>query len=84
MPSFEKDVRKILIEYGCAFHRQGKGDHEIWFSPASGRYFTVDGKIKSCHRANEIFEQAGVEFGLAAERQVLANPFLDRIEIFGL
>ena len=21
MPSFEKDVRKILIDYGCAFHR---------------------------------------------------------------
>jgi hypothetical protein len=42
MPSFEKEVRKILAEYDCAFHRQGKGDHEIWFSPISKRYFTVD------------------------------------------
>jgi hypothetical protein len=25
MPSFEKEVRKILAEYDCAFHRQGKG-----------------------------------------------------------
>ncbi|MGA9268883.1 MAG: type II toxin-antitoxin system HicA family toxin [Rhodomicrobium sp.] len=42
------------------FHRQGKGDHEIWFSPISKRYFTVDGKIKSRHTANEVLKQAGI------------------------
>ncbi len=47
MPSYEKDVRKILLEHGCAFHRQGKGDHEIWF-------------IKSRHTANEVLKQAGI------------------------
>jgi hypothetical protein len=60
MPSYEKDVRKILLEYGCAFHPQGRGDHEVWFSPISGRYFTVDGKIKSRHTANEVLKQAGI------------------------
>jgi hypothetical protein len=37
MPSFEKDVRKILVEHGCAFHR-GKGNHGIWFWPISKHY----------------------------------------------
>jgi predicted RNA binding protein YcfA (HicA-like mRNA interferase family) len=60
MPSYEKDVRQILLENGCAFHRQGKGDHEIWFSPISKRFFTVDGKIKSRHTANEVLKQAGI------------------------
>ncbi len=60
MPSFEKDVRKILVEHGCAFRRQGKDDHEIWFSPISGRYFTVDGKLKSRHTANEVLNQASI------------------------
>ena len=60
MPSFEKEVRQILAEYGCAFHRQGKGDHEIWFSPISKRYFTVDGEIKSRHTPNEVLKQAGI------------------------
>jgi hypothetical protein len=49
MPTYEKEVRKILAEYDCAFRRQGNGDHDIWFSPISQRYFTVDGNIKSPH-----------------------------------
>jgi hypothetical protein len=60
MPSYEKDVRALLREHGCLFHRQGKGDHEIWFSPITQRYFTVDGKIKSRHTANEVLKQAGI------------------------
>jgi hypothetical protein len=26
-------LKKILRRYGCRFERQGKGDHEIWYSP---------------------------------------------------
>jgi len=40
--------------------RQGRGDHEIWFSPVSQRNFTVDGTIKSRHTANETLKQAGL------------------------
>lgn len=60
MPAYEREVRQLLLEAGCRFHRQGKGDHEIWFSPITDRYFTVDGKIKSRHTANETLKQAGV------------------------
>ena len=60
MASYEKLVRKSLTDRGCSFHRQGKGDHEIWYSPISDRYFTVDGKIRSRHTANETLKQAGL------------------------
>jgi hypothetical protein len=60
MPSFEREVRNYLTKAGCTFHRQGKGDHEIWWSPITECYFTVDGKIKSRHTANEVLKQAGI------------------------
>lgn len=61
MPSFEREVREVLREHGCTFHRQGRGDHEIWFSPITNRKFTVDGVIKSRHTANAIIKQAGIK-----------------------
>jgi len=61
MAFFEKQVREILKANGCYFFRQGKGDHEVWFSPVSQKYFTVDGKIKSRHTANAIMKQAGID-----------------------
>lgn len=45
---------------GCYFHRDGKGDHEIWYSPITKRYFTVDRGTKSRHTANETLKQAGL------------------------
>lgn len=60
MPSFEHAVREYLKDAGCVFVRNGKGDHEIWHSPISGRNFTVDSKIKSRHTANEVLKQAGI------------------------
>lgn len=60
MPSYEREVREILREHGCEFVRHGKGDHDIWRSPISGRHFTVDSKIKSRHTANEVLKQAGI------------------------
>jgi hypothetical protein len=60
MAAYERLVRQLLLEAGCRFHRQGKGDHEIWFSPITDQYFTVDGKIKSRHTANETLKQAGI------------------------
>jgi hypothetical protein len=40
--------------------RQGKGDHEMWKSPISGKSFPVDHKITSRHTANGIMKQAGL------------------------
>ncbi|WP_370643258.1 type II toxin-antitoxin system HicA family toxin [Roseomonas cutis] len=60
MASYTPDVKERLEAAGCRFHRQGKGDHEFWYSPISGRYFPVDHKILSRHTANEIMKQAGL------------------------
>ena len=60
MAEYEKKVREVLKRYGCEFVRHGKGDHDIWYSPISKRYFTVDGKIKSRHTANAILKQSGI------------------------
>ncbi len=53
-------VKALLLRNGCAFLRQGKGDHEIWRSPLNSRRFMVDGHIKSRHWANHTLKQAGL------------------------
>ena len=60
MPSYEKDVRRLLLEHGCSLVRHGKGDHDIWYSPHTGTRFPVDHKIKSRHTANAVLKQAGL------------------------
>ena len=57
MGDYTKIIKKILRENGCAFERQGKGDHEIWHSPVSGIRFVVDNSIKSRHTANAVLKQ---------------------------
>ncbi|MCP4663604.1 MAG: type II toxin-antitoxin system HicA family toxin [bacterium] len=53
-------LKKLLLKKGCRFVRQGKGDHEIWFSPINNRHFVVDHAIKSRHTANAVLKQAGI------------------------
>ena len=53
-------MKRILRANGCYSHRQGKGDHEIWYSPITNRYFPIDNKILSRHTANGILKQAGL------------------------
>lgn len=60
MNDFTRAVRQALSDAGCHFKRQGRGDHEIWFSPLNGRSFTVDGSIKSRHTANKTLKDAGL------------------------
>lgn len=60
MAGFTPDVVRILREGKCYKVRQGKGDHEIWYSPISGKSFPVDANIKSRHTANEVLKQAGL------------------------
>ncbi len=60
MASWTASVKAPLTVGGCWFERQGKGDHEIWFSPITNRRFPVDNKILSRHTANEIMKQAGL------------------------
>ena len=60
MADYAPIVKKILTENSCHLERQGKGDHEIWYSPLTKLRFTVDGKILSRHTANGILKQAGL------------------------
>lgn len=62
MAEYEKKVKDILRKSGCRFVRHGKGDHDIWYSPLTGRSFPVDTKIKSRHTANEIMKQSGIDY----------------------
>jgi len=60
MLSFTPKLKQLLRDAGCSFERQGKGDHEIWFSPITGIRFVVDNSIKSRHTANAVLKQAGL------------------------
>ena len=60
MADFSKDLVAKLREAGCCFERQGKGDHEIWYSPITKIRFVVDQRIKSRHTANAVLRQAGL------------------------
>lgn len=64
MADFAPKLKKLLHESGCYLDRQGRGDHEIWYSPVSDRRFTVDSRIKSRHTANAVLKQAGLKKAL--------------------
>jgi hypothetical protein len=58
--NFTPTVNRLLREVGCRFERQGRGDHEIWYSPITRRRLMVDARIKSRHWANHTLKQAGL------------------------
>jgi predicted RNA binding protein YcfA (HicA-like mRNA interferase family) len=59
-PQFDRELRALLRAGGCTFVRQGRGSHEIWHSPLTGRNFPVPVGIPSRHTANAILRQAGL------------------------
>ena len=61
MKGYGRAVRKILIEAGCRFLRQGRGDHEVWTSPHAPKPFTVPMNIASRHTANKVLKDAGLQ-----------------------
>jgi predicted RNA binding protein YcfA (HicA-like mRNA interferase family) len=58
--SLDRQLRRLLVRAGCTFVRAGKGSHEIWRSPITGRRFPVPVGIVSRHTANGVLEQAGL------------------------
>jgi HicA toxin of bacterial toxin-antitoxin, len=60
MGDLKRELQRILREAGCVFARQGRGDHEIWYSPISKQNFTLDAGITSRHMANVVLKQAGL------------------------
>ena len=61
MADYTRRVKKLLSEYGCYFVRQGKGDHEIWYSPIVNQNVSVDGSISNRISANETLKDAGIK-----------------------
>jgi HicA toxin of bacterial toxin-antitoxin, len=59
--AYYRELRRILEENGCTFVRNGKGDHEIWYSPISKRNFTVDVSSRKRFTANAALKQAGID-----------------------
>ena len=60
MASLTPKLKALLSDAGCYFVRQGKGDHEIWYSPLTNTNFPVDSNIKSRHTANKTLKDAGL------------------------
>ncbi len=60
MADFTRALKQHLREAGCRLVRQGRGDHEIWYSPITIINFVVDNHIKSRHTANAVLKQAGL------------------------
>jgi predicted RNA binding protein YcfA (HicA-like mRNA interferase family) len=55
------DLARLLKDAGCHVVRQGKGSHEIWFSPKSNRTFTVPRNTQKPHTANAVLKDAGLK-----------------------
>jgi len=51
---------RLLQANGCYLVRQGKGSHEIWYSPVSKQNVTVPQSTKSRHTANDVLKKAGL------------------------
>ena len=60
MQDFTKEVCRRLKAAGWTFLRHGRGDHDIWHDPNTGRSLPVDGKMKPRRTANEILKRAGL------------------------
>jgi predicted RNA binding protein YcfA (HicA-like mRNA interferase family) len=60
MATLYRELSKRLRRAGCHKQRQGKGSHEIWYSPLTKRTFTVPANLSSHRLANEILRQAGL------------------------
>ena len=58
--SLYRELTDRLRAAECEFVREGKGSHEIWRSPITGRHFSVPRNIVSQILANTILKQAGL------------------------
>ena len=61
---YGRDLVKLFRKNGCTFVRQGKGDHEIWYSPITNRQVTLDYKTTDRNTANGTLKQAGINHKL--------------------
>jgi predicted RNA binding protein YcfA (HicA-like mRNA interferase family) len=60
MGKLYRPLTQRLLDAGCRLERQGKGSHEIWYSPINKRSFSVPSNIDNKPLANAILKQAGL------------------------
>ena len=60
MNKISKQLKKLLAQAGWEPLRRGKGDHEIWFNPATGQKISIDDGSRSRHLANSLLKEAGL------------------------
>lgn len=53
-------LRRVLRHHGWEYLRPGKGDHEIWINPATGKSVSIDAGSKSRHLSNKILKAVGI------------------------
>jgi hypothetical protein len=58
--TFDRELKRILVDAGCHYVRPAKGSHEMWYSPISGTHFPVPTGIVSRHTANGVLKEAGL------------------------
>ena len=58
--SYGRQLKRLLAAHGCRFVRNGKGDHEIWYSPIANRTVAVDVGTRKRFTANAVLKQAGI------------------------
>lgn len=50
----------LLKRHDCVLVRQGKGSHEMWYSPLNDSSFPIAFTVNSRHTANDILKRAGI------------------------
>jgi predicted RNA binding protein YcfA (HicA-like mRNA interferase family) len=55
-----RELAQMLTQAGCRFVRQGKGSHEIWYSPITHRKLTIPKNTVMVHTANKVLKDAGL------------------------
>jgi hypothetical protein len=58
---YGRQIERMLRDAGCTFARHAKGDHELWYSPLTGRHFVFDRGVKVRHKPNGIPKDAGLD-----------------------
>ena len=60
MPTYYPDLLKLMRAHGCEQRPGGKGSHEKWWSPITGRAVIVP-RTKSRHTANSVLKDLGID-----------------------
>ena len=60
MTDYVKQLCDLLHEAGFEFLRHGKGSHDIWRNPTTGKSVALPAKVPSRHFANKILKEVGL------------------------